>query len=126
MNLFGLKRPLLGIDLGTSSLKAVRLLPSRRGIKLEYAALVELPHQNGNPGEHDMVLALQSLLKGRDLRRSRAVTNVFGKPPLIRYLTVPFMPKEELKEAIKWEAKKLTALPIEDIMLDFLIVGEQV
>ncbi|MGH7274585.1 MAG: type IV pilus assembly protein PilM [Nitrospiria bacterium] len=121
-----MKRPLLGIDRGTCSLKAVRLLPSRRGISLDYAALVELPHQNGSPGEQDRVLALQSMLKSHDVRRCKSVINVFGKPPLIRYLTVPCMPKEELKEAIKWEAKKQMSLPIEDIVLDFLIVGEQV
>jgi type IV pilus assembly protein PilM len=125
MNLFNFKRPLLGIDLGTSSLKAVRLVPSRKGLKLDYAGLVELPHQNGNETQQDLTVALQSLLRSRDLRHSRSVIKVSGKPPLIRYLTLPYMPKEELKEAVRWEAKKLMALPIEDVVLDFLMVGEQ-
>jgi type IV pilus assembly protein PilM len=125
MNLFHFKRPLLGIDLGSSSLKAVRLAPSRKGLKLDYAGLIELPHQNESKTQQDLTVALQSLLRSRDLRHSRSVIKVSGKPPLIRYLTLPYMPKEELKEAVKWEAKKLMALPLEEVVLDFLMVGEQ-
>ena len=125
MKLFNFKTPLLGIDLGASSLKAVRLVPSRKGLKLDYAGLVELPQQNGNETQRDLTVALQSLLRSRDLRNSKSVIKVAGKPPLIRYLTLPYMPKEELKEAVKWEAKKLMALPLEEVVLDFLMVGEQ-
>jgi type IV pilus assembly protein PilM len=95
------------------------------GIKLEYAGLVELPRSDGNGDKRDLVVALQALLRSRDLRHAKSVVNVAGKPPLIRYLTLPAMPKEELKEAVKWEAKKLMALPLEDMVMDFLIVGEQ-
>jgi type IV pilus assembly protein PilM len=35
------------------------------------------------------------------------------------------MPKEELKEAVKWEAKKIVTMPIEEMVLDFMILGEQ-
>lgn len=125
MNLFRFRQSLLGLDLGTSSLKAIRLIPSGKGIKLDYAGLVEIPRQHGSETKHDMAVALQSLLRSRDLRHSKSVIKVSGKPPLIRYLTLPYMPKEELKEAVRWEAKKLMALPIEDVVLDFLMVGEQ-
>jgi type IV pilus assembly protein PilM len=125
MSLFNFNTPLLGIDLGASSLKAVRLIPSRKGLKLDYAGLVELPHQNGNEAQRDLAVALQSLLRSRNLRHSKSVLKVAGKPPLVRYLTLPYMPKEELKEAVKWEARKLMALPLEEVVLDFLIVGEQ-
>lgn len=115
----------MGIDLGMSALKAVQLRLSRKGIKLEYAGLVELPRNNGNGNKRDLGVALQALLRSRDLRHAKSVVNVAGKPPLIRYLTLPAMPKEELKEAVKWEAKKLMALPLEEMIMDFLIVGEQ-
>jgi type IV pilus assembly protein PilM len=107
-------------------MKAVRLLPSRKGFKLDYAGLVELPHQNGDENEPNLTALLQSLLKSGDLRRARAVINLYGKPPLVRYLLLPVMPKDELREAVKWEAKKkMTALPLEDISVDYIIAGEQ-
>ena len=123
MNIFRLRRPLLGIDLGASSLKAVRLLPSRQGIKLDYIVLVDLPYRNGGGADRDGVLAFRSLAEDRKVRRSRSVINAFGKPPLIRRLTLPTMPKKELKEAVKWEAKKLIHLPMEEVLLDFLTMS---
>src|SRR3989304_6126440 len=47
-----------------------------------------------------------------------------GKSLTIRYLTLPRMPKDEIKEAVRWEAKKLVPQPLEEMVLDFLIVGE--
>jgi len=81
---------------------------------------------SGLPAEQSGIsLALMDLLQKGRLKREKAAVNFIGQPPVIRYLTLPKMPKEELKEAVKWEAKKITPIPIEEMVLDFLIVGEQ-
>ncbi len=35
------------------------------------------------------------------------------------------MPEKELVEAIKWEAKKFVPMPLEEMILDWKLIGEQ-
>lgn len=113
-------RPFWGIDIGASSVKAVRLRRTRRGVQLLDIGIKELPPEQDFRQEN-IAAALDELIKEK--KRPKAVINFSGAAPLIRYLTLPAMPKEELAEAVKWEAKKLVSIPMEEMILDFIIVG---
>lgn len=124
-NLFRSRDHLVGVDLGRSSIKLVQLRSTRRGLRLVYAGLTELPVAESPTTDPGIGLALMDLFQRGKLKREKAAVNFIGKTPVIRYLTLPKMPKEELKEAVKWEAKKIAPIPIEEMVLDFLVVGEQ-
>ncbi|HXC61450.1 MAG TPA: type IV pilus assembly protein PilM, partial [Nitrospiria bacterium] len=114
-----------GIDLGRSSIKLVQLRSTRTGFRLIYAGLTELPVIGSPLTDPAISLALMDLLQKGRLKSEKAAVNFIGNTPVIRYITLPKIPKEELKEAVKWEAKKIVPLPIEEMVLDFLTVGEQ-
>lgn len=121
------KRHLLGLDIGKSSIKVVQLASTRKGLVLKYAGLTELPPGDREipPGQdRDAPLALHDVFKESRLKRQKIAINFSGRSPIVRYLLLPTMPKDELGEAIRWEAKKLIPFPIEDAVLDYLIVGE--
>jgi len=113
-------RPFWGIDIGASSVKAVRLRRTRKGIQLLDIGIKELPPEQDFRQEN-IAAALDELIKEK--KRPKAVINFSGQAPLIRYLTLPAMPKEELAEAVKWEAKKLVSIPMEEMILDYIIAG---
>lgn len=123
-NLFPSKQYLIGIDIGRSAVKVVQLKDEARGIRLLYAGIKELPLSNGLNQEQVLVDALKELLKAGGIKKEGVATALSVKPPAIRYLAVPRMPKEELAEAVKWEAKKLLTTPLEELIIDFLIIGE--
>lgn len=114
------KKPFWAIDIGASSVKVVRLSRTRQGVKLLDIGLKELPMEQEFRQEN-ITAALDELIKEK--KRPKAVINFSGQAPLIRYLTLPAMPKEELAEAVKWEAKKLVSIPMEEMILDFIIAG---
>lgn len=114
------KKPFWGIDIGTSAVKAVRLCRTRQGVKLLDIGIKELPQEQEFRHEN-ITAALDELIKEK--KRPKAVVNFSGQAPLIRYLTLPAMPKEELAEAVKWEAKKLVSFPMEEMILDYIVVG---
>lgn len=114
------KKPFWAIDIGASSVKVVRLGRTRQGMKLLDIGLKELPMEQEFRQEN-INAALDELIKEK--KRPKAVINFSGQAPLIRYLTLPAMPKEELAEAVKWEAKKLVSIPMEEMILDFIIAG---
>lgn len=118
------KRFPIGIDIGTSSIKVVQLGYGSRGIVLRYAGLTELIHPENESGDRGVIMALYDIFREGRLKKNKVAINFPGNNPIIRYLTIPKMPKEELNEAMRWETKKITPIPIEDLIIDFLIVGE--
>lgn len=114
------EKPVWGIDIGASSVKAVRLEKTRKGMKLLDIGIKELPMEEDFRQEN-IAAALDELIPEK--KRPKAVINFSGKAPLIRYLTLPVMPKGELDEAVKWEAKKLVSLPFDEMVVDFTIAG---
>jgi type IV pilus assembly protein PilM len=115
------------LDIGKSAIKVVRLAANRNGLLLAYAGVIELPHANGEdrPGQdRDAPLALHDLFQESRLKRQKIAINFNGRSAIIRYLLLPKMPKDELAEAVRWEAKKVIPFAIEDSVLDYLIVGE--
>jgi type IV pilus assembly protein PilM len=122
---FGSRDHLIGLDIGHSSIKLVQLRSTHRGLKLAYAGLTELPVAGSSTTDPGVGLALMDLLHRGKLQHEKAAVNFVGRPPVVRYLLLPKIPQEELKEAVKWEAKKLVPIPIEEMVLDFMVLGEQ-
>lgn len=121
------KRHFLGLDIGKGSIKVVQLATTRKGLVLKYAGLTELPpsDREGQQGQdREAPLALHDVFKESRLKRQKIAINFSGSSPIVRYLLLPKMPKDELGEAVRWEAKKLIPFPIEDAVLDYLNVGE--
>jgi len=114
----------IGIDIGTASIKVVQLAYGSGGIVLRYAGLTELIRPDDESGEKGIIMALSDILMQGGLNKKKIAINFSGKNPIIRYLTIPKMPKEEIGEAVKWESKKITPIPVEDLVIDYLIVGE--
>jgi type IV pilus assembly protein PilM len=121
--LFSFGRSLVGVDIGHSAVKVVQLRQARRGRSLIYAGLTELD-PTVSEEDRGATVALYDLLRDRRIKGQRMAVTYAGTPAIIRYIALPKMPREELKEAVKWEVRKMTPIPIEDMILDFLIVGE--
>ena len=120
--IFSTQHHLLGVDIGRSAVKIVQLKPHRGGLRLVRAVLRECPRSSDDGGMGDLGRASELFSDG--FRNLRAAMNFLGKSPIIRYMTLPKMPREEIREAIKWEARKVIPVPIEDLVLDYLVVGE--
>lgn len=117
----------MGLDIGKSSVKVVQLASTRNGLVLMHAGLTELPPGDREDREgqaREAPLALHDVFRDASLKRQKIAINFSGRSPIVRYLLLPKMPKDELSEAVRWEAKKLIPFPIEDAVLDYLIVGE--
>ncbi len=118
------KRHLLGLDIGKSAIKVVQLATTRNGISLRYAGLTERAPAESGDGGGGATLAVNEAIRESGLKRQAVAIQYSGAGPVIRYLQFPKMPKDELGEAVRWEAKKILPQPIEEMVLDYLILGE--
>jgi type IV pilus assembly protein PilM len=94
----------IGLDIGTHSIKLVELRQTTKGVFITNSAVKELPLE-ANAG----VIAekVKELFRDENIKTRKVTIGVSGPQVAIRRISVPFMPKKELKEAVRWEAGKL-------------------
>lgn len=121
MGFFG-SNDIAGIDIGAGAIKVARIARGSRP-KLLSAALMELPLDAGRPA--GVGAELRYLLSGKKIGSKNVVTQIPGKDLTIRSLSLPRIPLSELREAVRWEAKRHISYPLEAALVEYLIVGER-
>lgn len=119
-----LGRPVLGVDVGTTAVKVVQLSHRGSGATLQYAGLTELIRSDQKGQDRGVSMALNEIFREGRLKRRRMALAYAGAGLTVRYLTLPKMPRDEIKAAIRWEAKKQVPHLDEESVVDYLIVGE--
>ncbi len=107
------KKSVVGLDLGTSVVKAVEITLEGQEPVITGFSRVELP-PGGSIDE-----AVKQVFKEGKFRSKRVVTGVSGQDTVVRYLSMPRMTDSELKQAIQFEADKLVASD-EEFIIDCL------
>jgi type IV pilus assembly protein PilM len=120
MGLFG-PNDITGIDIGAGSIKAVRIAPGRRP-KLLSAGMIEFPAEGAQEAAATDLIRLRSEKK---IGSRNIVTQIPGKDLTIRTFTLPKMPAAELREAVRWEAKRHISYPLDAALVEYLIAGEK-
>jgi type IV pilus assembly protein PilM len=119
-----LSAPLVGLDVGHGSIKAVSLT-GRRRTSLQFAGLVELSPPEEAMNGHRISAGLSSLSQDYRLTRQPVAVSFTERALLVTYLTMPAIPDDELTEALRWEAKKHFSCAIDELMVDHVIIGRQ-
>lgn len=125
---FGAKQTFLGLDIGTSFIKLAEARRTGKELKITRLDLIPTPAGAVSGGNVIRVEEVASLIRKsvhqHRFRTRRVVTAVPGKNVITRYIKMPAMPAKEVETAIKYEAEKYIPLPIPELMLDYLPVGE--
>jgi type IV pilus assembly protein PilM len=77
------------------------------------------------PSPEAMKDTLRDLLAQSRIKTRRVVSSVSGRSVIVRYVTMPFMTDEEMKNAIKYEAAKYIPFEVEDMILDYQRMEEE-
>ncbi|RPJ10540.1 MAG: type IV pilus assembly protein PilM [Deltaproteobacteria bacterium] len=124
---FGKKRDVIGLDIGSSSIKMVELKEGKNGFKLQSLAMCPLPPEAIVDGAlMDSVTIIDSIRELMNTAKSKAknaVIAVSGHSVIVKKITLPFMTEAELEESIQWEAERYIPFDINDVNLDFQILG---
>jgi type IV pilus assembly protein PilM len=124
--ILGKKKNVIGLDIGSSSVKLVELREGKNGFKLQHLAISPLPPEAIVDGAlMDSVTIIDTI---RDLVTSTTktrdvATSVSGHSVIVKKITLPFMTETELEDSIQWEAERHIPFDINDVNLDFQILG---
>lgn len=125
--LFGAKGS-IGLDIGSSYFKVVQLKDTKKGYELELFDMLPIAPEIIVDGaiidSLRLVDALKELIKKSRIKTKNAVIGVSGHASvIIKRISLPEMSEEDLAESIKFEAEQYVPFDIEDVNLDFQILG---
>jgi len=118
----------IGLDIGSGYLKIVQLKDIKGGYELELFDMLPLPPELIVDGSiidsHRVVDSLKELARKAKIKSKDVVISMAGHSSvIIKRVALPDMSEEELHESIKFEAEQYIPFDIEDVNLDFQILG---
>ncbi len=131
MNLGLGKRSVLGLDIGSSLIKAVELKEHKSGYELTFFDTHPVPHDVIVDGSiMDSIRLGESLtefVKTKKIKTKDVAIAMTGHSSvIIKRISLPEMTEEELSESIRFEAEQYIPLPIDEVNIDFQILGPKV
>jgi type IV pilus assembly protein PilM len=127
-NMFG-KKAVIGLDIGSSIVKAVQLRRSGKAIEIEKCGVAEI-YPNGDKGNvaidaaQATVEAVKRALADGKISAKQAISSVGGEPVIVRYIQMQRLPDEELRNALQWEAEGYIPYDIDEVHIDFHKLGD--
>jgi type IV pilus assembly protein PilM len=125
--MFGGKKSLVGLDIGSSAVKAVELKQTKKGFQLVHFRMVPLPPEAIVDGaimnSGAVVEAVSELIATEKIKNKEVATSVSGHSVIVKKIKLPQMTEEELEESIQWEAEQYIPFDITDVNLDVQILG---
>lgn len=125
--MFGAKG-IIGLDIGSSYLKVAQLNEIRSGYELALFDMLpispELIVEGSIIDSIRLSESLKELIKKANIKIKNVVISISGHSSVIvKRIAVPEMSEEELRESIKFEAEQYVPFDIEDVNIDFQILG---
>ena len=104
------KKLLVGVDIGTYSIKVVRLKQKGKGYQLLNFGVMPLRPEaivDGNISEAEAIVeAIRNLMRMEKIKSKEVATAVSGQSVIVKRIRVPQMTEKELTEAIQGEAEQ--------------------
>jgi len=116
----------IGLDIGSHSIKLVSLKMTSKGPFLTCVGMKEIPPGTDKEDVDKLSQILKALFKEAGLETKKVRLTVSGSGVQIKRISVPSLPKAELKEAVRWEIKDHLPFPVETAQIDFHISNEYV
>jgi len=119
-------KSLVGLDIGSSAVKAVELKPSGKGYRVTAFGWEPVPPDSIVDGaiiDGGMVAdAIRRLFEGRKIKTKEVAASLSGNAVIVKKITLPVMTEAELSESIYWEAEQYIPFDVQDVNLDYQVL----
>jgi type IV pilus assembly protein PilM len=126
--MFFAKKPIVGLDIGSSAVKIVELTPTSSGFKLERFGYAPLPPEAIVQGSFMNSPAIGSAIRdaceNSRIKAREVATSVSGHAVIVKKITLPAQSTDELDETIRWEAEQYIPFDINEVNIDYQILVE--
>jgi len=118
---------IIGLDIGTSSLKAVALKAVSKSFAVRNISIAANPIGrvlSDSPAEQDKLVAqIKVLIKNLQPANNKIRLGLAENQVFTRVISVPVLSEAELSSAIRWEAEQHIPVPISEVQLDYTVLS---
>ena len=124
--LFRRTKGLVGLDIGSSAVKAIELKPAGKGYKVGAIGVEPIPPDSIVDGaiidSGAVADAIRRLFSNKQFKAKEVAASLSGNSVIVKKITLPVMSEQELSESIYWEAEQYIPFDIQDVNLDYEIL----
>jgi type IV pilus assembly protein PilM len=129
LSLWNRSKQVVGLDIGSSSIKAAELRPLRNGAY----ELLSLGVEQISPdcivdgvviSKIPVADAINKIFAQQTIKNRRVATSISGHSVIVKKISLPVQNEEDLAESIRWEAEQYIPFDITDVNLDYQVLGE--
>lgn len=117
---------MLGLDLGTSSLKLVELKQVKNNWTLQAVGIIVNPLGSLTPGNSEqrvlLIEAIKKLISETRVSQKKVRFGLAERAVYTRIIQLPVMSDAELASAIRWEAEQHVPIPLTQVQLDWTVI----
>ena len=125
--MFGRSKSLVGLDIGSSAVKAIELKPAGKGYRVAAYASEAIPPDSIVDGAiidgAAVVDAIRRAFESRGIKTKEVAASLSGNAVIVKKIALPAMTDAELSESIQWEAEQYIPFDIQDVNLDYQILN---
>jgi type IV pilus assembly protein PilM len=122
----GKTKAVVGLDIGSSAVKAVELKPSGKGFKVVAFAMEPVPPDSIVDGAiidgAAVAEAIRRVFENKAFKTKEVAASLSGNAVIVKKISLPVMTEAELAESIYWEAEQYIPFDIQDVNLDYQIL----
>jgi type IV pilus assembly protein PilM len=127
--LFGGQKEVVGLDIGSHAIKLVELKHRGKAKELtSFGVQVLQPDAIVEGAIIDAMAvadAISTLVNTQNVKKKLVATSISGSAVIVKKITLPRVASpEELHESVRWEAEQYIPFPIEEVNLDYTILGK--
>ena len=121
-------RTAVGLDIGTSAVRAAEMSLSKSPMVLERFGQVALPSGAVRAGEvlnpEVVATALRHLWSSAGFSTKKVVLGIANQKVVVRQVDLPWMPPSELKQSLAFQVADYIPMPVDEAVLDFFPMEE--
>jgi type IV pilus assembly protein PilM len=122
----GKSKAVVGLDIGSSAVKAVELKPAGKGWKVVAFAMQPVAPDSIVDGAiidgAAVADAIRRVFENRHFKTKEVAASLSGNAVIVKKISLPVMTESELAESIYWEAEQYIPFDIQDVNIDYQIL----
>jgi type IV pilus assembly protein PilM len=123
---FRKQKAVVGLDIGSSAVKAVELKSSGKGYRVTALGAEPVPPDSIVDGAiidaTAVADAIRRLFENKAFKTKDVAASLSGNAVIVKKISLPVMTPSELGESIYWEAEQYIPFDIQDVNLDYQIL----
>lgn len=126
--IFGKSSCLVGLDIGSSALKASEITVKKNGFSLKNFGMISIAPgaiEDGNINDPENVAnSIRQLFEANNIKEKNVAISIGGYSVIVKKIDVETATEKQLQETIHLEAEQYIPFDISEVNIDYQILGE--